>query len=43
MSSTTLSAALAGDIAIMEATTSLIYAAGLILIWLIPQHRDLDE
>ncbi|MCA9078347.1 MAG: MFS transporter [Planctomycetaceae bacterium] len=42
LSSTALSAAFAGNIAKMGATTSLIYAVGLVLVWLIPKHSQLD-
>lgn len=43
LSSTALSAAFAGDIAKMGATTSLIYAAGLVLIWMIPSESELES
>ncbi|MEW6159148.1 MAG: hypothetical protein AB1813_17115, partial [Verrucomicrobiota bacterium] len=41
MSSTGLSAWFGGDIAKMGATTSLVYAAGLVLAWWIPREQSL--
>jgi MFS family permease len=43
MSSTTLSEAFQGDLARMGAVTSIIYAAGLVVVWFIPHHTDLTD
>lgn len=43
MSSTMLSEFFRGNIPKMGAATSLVYAAGLMIVWLIPQHTQLDD
>jgi hypothetical protein len=40
LSSTTLSSWFGGDIAKMGAVTSLVYAGGLVLAFIVPGHRD---
>lgn len=43
LSSTALSTLFAGNIAKMGATTSLVYAAGILLVWMIPQQSELSD